>query len=312
MVDRRRGRSTLARLGTLLIVLATGSLLSLLPAAPSAATASTTCGGRVLLTCAQKQAFFNAEIVASRSFVLDDVLFALKLPLGLSNRALAGFWRQDAAVGAALSFDEGIAYQQFPDSAFESTYTPPTLSVPKVSASRIVDRRAARALNGLIASEQTAAVDVGATVVSLDRATGASLVAGRQDWVPYQHQLAGRWASRAASALTKMIAGQRSVAKTFARLRLRFGISSVDLSLTKQRAKRSGLPGTLVAAMSRLGMDGQAIAFTRKAVARNPLAGTFVLGPLLASSSTLGPERALVSALRSAAADAPRGVPQPQ
>jgi hypothetical protein len=281
------------------------------PAAVATHPAAATCPGRTLLSCSQKQAIFGDELIAAREMSLEIPLFELSLPLHLGNSALSTFWRFQASAAGVLTEADNLIINQLPDPDFEQVAKLPKLPRLKVTAHGIVDRRTARAMNSLMADEQTEVLNLNGTLTSLDRATGASFVGSRADWVAYQDQLAGAFARRAARAVTGAVYARRAVAASFQRLRLRFGVGAVDLRLTRAAIRRHGLPGGIVAGMRRLGLPADAVGGVSKAIAHGPDNETVSLTAVLGESSTLTVERTLAAALVGFAAGAPHGLPMP-
>ncbi|MHB8693670.1 MAG: hypothetical protein ACYDHH_20730 [Solirubrobacteraceae bacterium] len=283
-------------------------------AAPSVSgvQASAACSGRSLFSCPEKQAIFGDDVISNRSFVLDSELFELRLPLGLSDPSLRHFWRFEMAAAGARSLWDLYLINQLPDPYFEQQTTPITITPVVVTPTKVVDRRTARAMNSLIAAETAEIINYQGLLVAMDRATGASLVAGRGDWVTYQESLAGGFARRTAGALHRMLSAQRAVAASFTRLKLRFGVGAVDLARMKSEVRRNGLAGTIASALRAVSLNQTGIAFCAKELRTapaNPI--TYSLTELLRDGSTTTVERNLASALSTFAAQAPHGVPEP-
>jgi hypothetical protein len=283
-------------------------------AAPSVSgvQATAACSGRSLLSCGEKQSFFGDDLISSRTFVLDAELFELRLPLGLSDPSLRHFWRFEMAAAGARSLWDIYVINQLSDPYFEQQTLPITIKPVVIKPTKVVDRRTARAMNSLLRAENDQIINYQGMLVALDRATGASLVAGRGDWVKYQNSLAGNFARKAASATRRMLSAQRSVAASFRRLNLKFGVGARDLSEMKSAVRRNGLAPTIAAALRAISLNDTeltACAKELRTAQSNPI--TYSLTELLTDSSTIIVERNLAAAFSSFAARAPRGFPEP-
>jgi hypothetical protein len=285
-------------------------LAVVLPGA-SAVASTSSCTGRSLLTCSEKDAFFNDELISDEAFTLDSVLFELKLPLALTNPAINQFWRSDVASNGILGLDDELMINQLSDPDFEQVTKLPALRTPVVHSHGFITRKIARAMTTLVDAEQTEAINVQAMLVSLDRATAASQQETRSDWVGYQEQAAGGFARTASRALSRLVGAQRAVSGDFTRLHLRFGVGAVDLSLTRAKIKRSGLAPAILSGLRRLGVTADGITDCAKGVVAGSINGSFSLTTQLDLAASLSAERTLGNALSSYAANAPHGVSPP-
>jgi hypothetical protein len=270
------------------------------------------CSGRALLSCAEKNVIFGDDLISNRTFTLDAELFELRLPLGLSDPSLRHFWRFEMAAAGARSLWDIYVINQLSDPYFEQQTTPITITPVVVKPTKVVDRRAARAMNSLLRAETAQIINYQGVLVALDRATGASLVAGRGDWVKYQWSLAGNFARKAASATRRMLSAQRSVAASFRRLKLKFGVGARDLAHMKSIVRHHGLAPTVASALRAISLnDTELAACAKELVGAQPNPITYSLTQLLTDSSTITVERNLATAFSTFAARAPRRVPEP-
>lgn len=281
------------------------------PAAASGVDATAACGGRSLLTCSEKVSIYDDGALAAVSFELDSSLFELHLPVHFSNPALARYWRFEVSAVGVLSVDDVVLIDQIPDPNFELVATTPRLAAPTVSPSGVIDRRVAREMNAQMADEQTEVLNVSGMLASLDRATAASFEAGRSDWVAYQTQLAGGFSARAAAAVKRLIGAQRTVARAFTSLGLRFGIGALDERLTRADVRRHGLTRVITAGLRRLGATSAAVTELRDAVEHGNIDQTYNLAVVLDDGPTVSDEQAFEAALTSFARGAPHGLAEP-
>lgn len=280
-------------------------------AAAPRATATAACAGRTLLSCSEKDSIYNDGALTGLSYELEASLFELRLPVHLNNPALNRYWRFEVSAAGVLSLDDDLLINQLPDSNFQAIAKPVRLAVPAARASGIVKASVARALNAQMADEQAEVLNVNGMLASLDRATGASYVAGRGDWVSYQRQVAAGFARRAAAAVRRLIGVQRTVAGAFARLGLRFGIGIVDERLTRTKVRRHGLTSVITAGLRRLGVQPSGLTALRQEVAKGTVNETVNLAVLLDYPTTVSEERAFAAALSSFARTAPHGLSEP-
>jgi hypothetical protein len=178
------------------------------------ATQAASCPGRKLLTCAEKQQAFADDTQWDHSFVLDLELFEVAgPPLHLSNPSLAQFWRFETSAAAARSAAEFELQYEIADPNFEAIAAVPRIAAPKLGAHGFIDRRTAARLSWLMAAEQSEVLNLQALVTSINRATEASYLRGRGDWVAWQSAAAAMFASRAAGAIDRVVRNQRAVAR---------------------------------------------------------------------------------------------------
>ncbi|MEA2145571.1 MAG: hypothetical protein QOD66_3834 [Solirubrobacteraceae bacterium] len=238
--------------------------------------------------------------------MLDLELFETSLPLHLNNPALARFWRFETATAGARSVYEYVFQNTVTDDNFEAIATVPSLPQPGVRAHGIVGRRIAGALSALMRAEQSEVLNLQALDTSLNRATTASLTRGRSDWVKWQMATAARFASRTARAITRVIAGQRSVTRTLGRQGLLFGVGAVDLKLGQRHIRKYGLAPSVHATMQSIGMDALTIAFCVNSFETASFGQlSFSLTRFLGSSGTIAGERGFRAALSGFAARVP-------
>jgi hypothetical protein len=302
-----------SRIGLIVVVLAAGILTIPDVSVPSAGAAGTsgTCTGRALLTCPEKDAFFNDDLITAESFALDSALFELALPLHLTNPAIAQFWRSNDAVAGTISLDDALMINQVSDPDFEQMVTLTALNSPVIHPHGAITLRTARAMTNLVDAGQTEALSLQAMLTSLDRATAASMVDSRSDWLGYQEQEAAGFARTTASAIHRLIPAQRAVAADLTHAGLHFGIGTVDLTLTRAKVKRTGLSAVIVNGLHRLGFTSAAISDCAHEIVGGTFAESYSLTALLDQAPTLSAERALAAALSDFAAHAPHGIPLP-
>jgi hypothetical protein len=302
-----------SRIGLVVVVLAAGMLAVPSVSIPNAGAAGTssTCTGRTVLTCPEKDAFFNDDLSNAESFALDSTLFELSLPLHLNNPAIAQFWRSNVAVDGTVSLDDALMINQIADPDFEQVATLAKLTPPVIHPHGAINRQTARAMTELIDAEQTEALNLEAMLTSLDRATAASLVESRSDWLGYQEQKAAGFGRTVASAIHRLIPAQRAVAADLTRAGLHFGIGTIDLALTRAKIKRHGLTATIVSGLRRLGVPSAGISDCAHEIVGTTSIESYSLTTLLDEGSALSSERALAAALSNFAAHAPHGVPLP-
>ncbi len=275
--------------------------------AVAAAPATAACSGRSLLTCGEKQQVSGDSLVWSYAFRLDAVPFETRTPLPLSDRGLRRFWAFETSTAAARSAYELLLVLQVADADFESIATVPKLPRPTVPRSRLVGRALAGILGRLMQAEQDEVGALQALVVSMNRATEASAIRGRSDWMRWQLSAAAGFATRAERALGRVIAAQRTASRALIHRRLQFGIGSVDVKLASRQVRRHGLAPVLRSAMVALGLGADVIAASvRELSGPAPPAVSVNLSELLASPTTIHTERTFRGALAHFARRTPR------
>jgi hypothetical protein len=270
------------------------------------ASADGACPGRQLLTCSEKSRVFADDANWTHAFVLDLELFETRLPLHLSNPALASFWRYETAAAAARSAYELELQYELVDPDFETIAAVPPLPRPAVKPHGMVDRRTAARLSALMRAEQDEIVGLHALVTSMNRATEASYMRGRNDWVAWQLSAAARFAARTAGAIGRVISAQRAATAALLRRGLPFGVGSVDLKLAQRRVRRRGLASQVRAALESQGLTAQEIAFCVREFAGTSFGQlSFSLARIISQPTTAAGEQGFTAALRHFAARVP-------
>lgn len=313
LCSSRASRWALSTVGALAIIASAAA--PLVDAAPraaravahpaAAAPAHSACGGRALLTCDEKLQIFPDQVNWTHGFVLDAELFEAP-QVHVYNSTLIQFWRFETAAAAARSGLESILFTQLVDGDFENIATPITLPQPSVRRSGFVDRRAAAAFTALMQSEQAEILNLEALDASLNRATDASYIHGRQDWVAWQQAAAAQYALRVAAATGRVINAERAVTASLMRLHRPFGVGSQDLKLAHRQVASHGLAPALIAAMNRLGLtteERQGLVRAFQAVTFNTL--SFNVSQFLSESDVIAGQRSFIAALRHFAARIP-------
>jgi hypothetical protein len=299
----RRGRTALGVLAASLAV--AWALL-----APSAGTAATApvCPpkGRTLLLCSERGPAFKDDVTWSHAFVLDTELFETKLPLPLGNPALRQFWLFEMSTAAARAIYQNQFASNFSDVNFEQIATVQKLSRPAVHRHGIVSRKMARALSRLMQAEQAEVLDLQALVTSLNRATAASFLANRKDWVKWQMAAAARFARYVANDLDRVISAERGATRALAKKRLLFGVGSTDLTLGQRKVRKQGLAPSVTTALSRWGLTPYFKLLTTNFLGTNFGPTSFALSKFISQTApTVTFQRGFQSALRSFAARIP-------
>jgi hypothetical protein len=275
-------------------------------AASDPAAHASACAGRKLLTCAERTQTLTDDLSWTYAFVLDLELFETPLPLHLNNPALGQFWRFETSAAAARSIYEYQLQYEITDPNFEQIVAAPSPPAPAVHRSGIVDRRTAGALTALMGAEQSELVNTRALITSLNRASAATYLRGRSDWVAWQEAAAARFAARAAGAIGRVIRAQRAASQALMRKRLPFGIGAEDLKLAHRAVRRHGLAGSVAAVMQRLGLTKAMIALcVSKFEATSFGQRSFNLTETISDPATIASERGFQAALRHFAARVP-------
>jgi hypothetical protein len=303
-----RARRTRLRLLALtcgvLLAAANGASAATAHHAPLARAAA--CPGRVLLTCDERLKAFGDDITWDHAFVLDLELFETSLPLHLNNPALRQFWRFETATAGARSVYEYIFQNTVTDDNFEAIAAVPSLPQPAVAAHGIISRRTAGVLSSLMRAEQDEVLNLQALDTSLNRATTASFLRGRSDWVKWQMATAAGFARRTARAISRVIAAQRSVTQVLVHQGLLFGVGSVDLKLGQRQVKKYGLAPSVRATMQGISMDALTIAFCINAFEKASFGQlSFSLSRFLSSNDAIHGEQGFRGALNALAARVP-------
>ncbi len=273
--------------------------------APSMALAG--CAGRRLLTCKEKQQVFADTLAWTDAYVLDFELFETNTTLPLSNPALRGFWTFEASTAAARSTLDFELGDQLTDSNFEQVAPPAKLAAPSVKPHGTVTRGMARDLSRLMLAEQQEVLNLEALDTAMNRATYASFLSSRADWLRWQLAAAAGFAHHAEAAVGRVISAQRIVTHDLVARKLLYGVGSVDLKLAQSRVKHHGLAHSLVATMTHLGLIPGVITLIQNGfVHRSAKKLSFSLTQLLSSSFVIGDERMLITALRHFMARTPR------
>jgi hypothetical protein len=298
-MNRKRGI-----LQTLLV----GCVAAILWVSPAGAA----CSGRALLLCSEKVQLFADDVNWTHLFVLDLEPFETRVPVGLSNPALRGFWRfETAAAGARSAVEFELGYD-FTDIDFESVAQVAQLPPPRVRPHGVVNRRLASAMNALMAAEQSEVLNLQALAATMNKATEASHERARSDWLHWQLAVAARYASRAAGAIGGVMRWQRTVSRLLHRRHLLMGVGSADLRLAQRQVRRHGISSEIRAQMQRLQMGDFQVRICTQAVTSTsfgPL--SFSLAEILANRTTILGERGMQSALRSFARRTPPASPPP-
>lgn len=274
---------------------------------PPAGGASFNCGlGRSLLRCGEKQALYADSVSWAVGGALDLTLFGSRLPFHLNNPALAKFWQFEAATAVSRYEFEFATLNQLVDPDFEAIAQPTTLPPPLVVAHGIVNRGMAAAMSRLMLAEQQEVVNLGAFFTAMNRATAALTERSRPDWVAWQQSAAAGFAHHAASAIGRVIRGQRAVTHAFVRSRLRFGVGPVDLRLAQRRVRAHGFTAGVTQIMSSLGITPILLAYERTTfLTAGPLPTSYSLSDYLSSSTVITDEKNCALALRQYAARIP-------
>jgi hypothetical protein len=272
-------------------------------AAPAAAAG---CPGRQLLTCWEKGQTFADDANWTHAFVLDLELFETSLPVHLNNPALRSFWRFETSTAAARSAYELELQYELADPDFEAIATVPALPRRGVARGGVVDRRTAAALTALMRAEQSEVVDLKALVTSMNRATEASYLRGRSDWVAWQLSAAARFAARTAGAVSNVIRAQWAATRALKRRHLLFGVGSEDLKLAQRQLRHHGLAPAVSSALNALGLSDSEIAFCLTQFKTTSFGAlSFSLAQILSQPSTIAGEQGFRAALRHFAARTP-------
>lgn len=164
----------------------------------------------------------------------------------------------------------------------------------------------AATLSSLMQAEQDEVANLAALDTALNRATEASYLRGRSDWVAWQEAAAARFATRAAMAISRELVQQRAATRAFVRRGLLFGVGSVDLKLAQRAIRRHGLAGSIRATMAYFGMTAPLIGFSIKKFKSTSFGqSSFNLSQILSQSYVISGERGLRAALRHFAARVP-------
>jgi hypothetical protein len=273
----------------------------------TAATAASTCPGRTLLNCDEKNAAFGDFVNWSHGFVLDLELFETRLPLPINNPALHKFWLFETSTAALRAVWEAQLTTELPDQNFEEIATIPRLPRPAVQPHGAVDRRTAKALTALMRAEQSEVLHLQALVTSMNRATEANLLRGRPDWVSWQMAAAARFASRTAADIRQVIRAERAASKALVRRRLFFGVGSADLMLAHRTVHRHGMAPSVKATIASLGVSDRSVIALLVQVFEQSSFGnlSFNLSQFFSYAGTISGEQGFRAALRRFAARVP-------
>ena len=303
-----RKRSPFARRFVLGCAVLSAAAAGAASAAGAAAPTSNGCQqGRTILQCSEKLEIYQGSYTASIGGFGDLILFETKLPLPISNPALSRFWSYQAATSiAAAELDSSIINQETDDN-IEQIATRANLRAPVVQASGVVDSRTAAALSRLLLAEQQQVVNLEAMETALNRATAAQIERQRPDWARYQQSAAGGFALHAAAATGRMITLQKAASQALVAKKLLFGVGPVDLKMAQQTVKkaREFIPmiGSLLLGF---GVTTPMIGAAEVQFVLANLGPTSVsLSQYLDSTTLIGGERNLITALRHYAARIP-------
>jgi hypothetical protein len=292
--------------GAIAVAISAGVGAGAASARVSAASASSTCQGRFLLQCGEKQQILADDITWAHAYILDFEMFETKTSLPLYNPALNQFWHFEAATAAARGELEYLLGGEVTDQDFEQLPTILQLPPPSVRPHKVVNRRLARTLSRLMSAEQQEVVDLEALVTAMDRATFARYSASRQDWMRWQEAAAAGFARQMASALGHVISAQKAAAAGLVAKHLFFGVGTTDLKLAQRRVRKHGLARGLLATMQHLGLSANVIANIVKGfISIKPTAISFSLSELLAAPRSIAREQQMQAALRHFAARIP-------
>jgi hypothetical protein len=274
------------------------------------ASAASSCPGRPQLTCSQRAAlYYDSVSWGTEGFAAVD-LFQAPRTVHLTNPALAQFWRFEAATAITrYMFELGIG-SQGNDLAFETIPQAARLPAPVIKPSGIVGRRLAGTLSGLLSGEQREIVNMLATDVALNRATGAT-ISGRQDWARYQTYVAAQFARRTAAAINALVSRQRAVTKALLRAGLKFGVGEADQHAAQRYVRKHGWPSAIEHDMVVLGMSPVTLSLAKNAFVHSKAGTTtFGLSKYMSSAGVIADEKSCARALLQFAAQTP-AVPLP-
>jgi hypothetical protein len=270
------------------------------------------CPGRQLLTCSEKSQTFADDANWTHAFVLELELFETRLPVHLSNPALASFWRYETSASAARSAYELELQYELSDPDFETVATVAPAPRPALAPRGIVDRRTAAALSALMRAEQAEIVDLHALVTSMNRATEATYIRGRSDWVAWQLSAAAGFSARTAGAIGRVIRAQRVATAALRHRGLPFGVGSEDLKLAQRQIRRHGLAARIDSALQAQGLTAPEIAFCVREFAGTSFGQmSFSLSQIISEPSTIAGERGFAAALKRFSARVPRASKPP-
>jgi hypothetical protein len=275
-------------------------------AGAAATPARTSCGGRALLTCDEKNQSFPDAVNWSHAFVLDGELFETPLASHIHTAALKQFWLFETATAAARAeYEFGLA-SEIADPNFETVVQPLVLRPPVVHRGRVVDRRLAAQLTALMQAEQAEVLNLYALDVSMNRATEARYERGREDWLKWQEAVAAGYARRAAGAIVRVIRAERQVSRSLTKRKLLFGVGSADLNVARRTVSRQGLTPSLVTVLHSFGFDGSLVSHSADFFrATNFGTLSFSLSQFFAQSSVFAAENEFRGALNHFAARIP-------
>jgi hypothetical protein len=269
------------------------------------ASAASSCPGRPQLTCSERAALYNDSVSwGTEGFAAVD-LFEARRQLHLNNPALAQFWRFEAATGIArYMFELGVG-SQGNDLAFETVPQAARVPAPVIRPSGIVSSRLAGALTTLLSEEQQEIVNLLATDVALNRATGAA-ISGRQDWARYQTYVAAQFARKTAAAMKGLVPRQRAASEALLRAGLKFGVGEADQRAAQRYVRKHGWPSAIDHDMVALGMSAVTLSLAKNAfVHSNAGTTTFSLSKYMSSASVISEEKSCARALLQFAGQTP-------
>ena len=291
---RARGRAISLAISAILVAGVGSAIPTAAEATGGPAAQAASCSGRRLLTCWERGQTLADDLTWTYGFVLDLELSETPLPLHLSNPALGQFWRYETGSAAARSVYEFQLQYEITDPNFEQIAAVPSLPAPVVRPSGIVDRQTADALTALTAAEQSQLVNLQALITSLNRATAATYLRGRSDWVAWQSSAAAAFARHTAFAIGRVIRAQRAASHALLSVRLPFGIGAEDLKLAHRAVRRRGLAASVTAVMHRLGLSPAMIALClAKFQATSFGQRSFNLSETISDPATITSERGL-------------------